>query len=121
MPLGSPRPAVSPRVSPSHRKRPGINHGDPVFAEIGDVDTSAAVLSFAGGVTGTVSSSRYNARGCDCRLEPTTPTPGRKPVESAQYVSVAPTAELLTAGIARSIGTVGDTYDCEDVGCRHAA
>ena len=35
----------------------------------------------------------------------------RPPLESAQYVSVAFTAELLEAGIAGSIGTVGDALD----------
>lgn len=34
-----------------------------------------------------------------------------RPVELAQYTSVAFTAELLEAGIAGSIGTVGDALD----------
>ena len=39
----------------------------------------------------------------------------------SQYASVAFTAELLQAGIAGSIGTVGDALDCESVGYRQAA
>ena len=35
----------------------------------------------------------------------------RRPLEFAQYVSVALTAELLEAGIAGSVGTVGDALD----------
>jgi transposase InsO family protein len=35
----------------------------------------------------------------------------RRPLESAQYVSVAFTAELIAAGIAGSIGAVGDALD----------
>jgi hypothetical protein len=31
------------------------------------------------------------------------------------------TEHLELQGIAPSIGTVGDAYDCEDVGCRQAA
>jgi hypothetical protein len=35
----------------------------------------------------------------------------QRPPEPAQYVSVAFTTELITAGIAGSIGTVGDALD----------
>lgn len=35
----------------------------------------------------------------------------QRPVEPTQYVSVALTAELIEAGIAGSIGTVGDALD----------
>jgi myo-inositol 2-dehydrogenase/D-chiro-inositol 1-dehydrogenase len=47
----------------------GSNQGDPVFAEIGDVDTCAAVLTLTDGTLGVVSNSRYNAAGYDVRLE----------------------------------------------------
>ncbi|NIZ90658.1 Gfo/Idh/MocA family protein [Kineococcus rubinsiae] len=47
----------------------GSAHGDPVFAENGDVDTSAAVLTFDDGAIAVVSNTRYNPRGYDVRLE----------------------------------------------------
>lgn len=47
----------------------GRAHGDPVFAEVGDVATAAAVLTLDDGTLALVSSARYNARGYDCRLE----------------------------------------------------
>ena len=47
----------------------GTVQGDPLFAEYGDVDTAAVVVTFDGGATGLVSAARYNARGYDCRLE----------------------------------------------------
>ncbi|MEE3850950.1 Gfo/Idh/MocA family oxidoreductase [Gordonia sp. LSe1-13] len=47
----------------------GSNQGDPFFADVGDVDSASVLLRFAGGSTGVVSVSRYNARGYDCRLE----------------------------------------------------
>lgn len=47
----------------------GSAQGDPRFADIGDVDTAAAVVTFEGGTLGVVSVARYNARGYDCRLE----------------------------------------------------
>jgi myo-inositol 2-dehydrogenase/D-chiro-inositol 1-dehydrogenase len=47
----------------------GSAAGDPVFAENGDVDTSAAVLTFDDGAIAVVSNTRYNPRGYDVRLE----------------------------------------------------
>ncbi|WP_432494792.1 Gfo/Idh/MocA family protein [Kineococcus auxinigenes] len=47
----------------------GSANGDPVFAENGDVDTSAAVLTLDDGALALVSNTRYNARGYDVRLE----------------------------------------------------
>ena len=47
----------------------GSNQGDPYFAEVGDVDTSAAVLTLTDGTLAVISNSRYNARGYDVRLE----------------------------------------------------
>ncbi|GAB2900142.1 hypothetical protein GCM10027074_78070 [Streptomyces deserti] len=38
----------------------------------------------------------------------------RRPVESGQYTSFALAEHLDWAGIAASIGSVGDAYDCED-------
>jgi len=39
----------------------------------------------------------------------------RRPVESAQYVSIKYTERLAEAGIEPSVGSVGDSYDCESV------
>ncbi|WP_072687256.1 Gfo/Idh/MocA family protein [Rhodococcus marinonascens] len=47
----------------------GANQGDPAIAEAGDVDTGAAVLTLDGGTLAVVSTTRYNARGYDSRLE----------------------------------------------------
>lgn len=47
----------------------GSVQGDPRFAEIGDVDTAVAVVTFDQGTLGVVSAARYNGRGYDCRLE----------------------------------------------------
>ncbi|BBZ29440.1 hypothetical protein MMAD_37350 [Mycolicibacterium madagascariense] len=47
----------------------GIVQGNPLFAEYGDVDTAAVIVTFDGGALGVVSNARYNARGYDCRLE----------------------------------------------------
>jgi putative transposase len=41
--------------------------------------------------------------------------------DAGQYTSIRFTEHLELQGIAPSIGTVGDAYDCEDVGCREAA
>src|SRR5215211_7498034 len=38
----------------------------------------------------------------------------RRPLESAQYTSIRYANRLLDAGALASIGTVGDSYDCED-------
>ena len=35
----------------------------------------------------------------------------RRPVESAEYVSLAYSEALITAGVTASVGTVGDSYD----------
>jgi hypothetical protein len=40
-----------------------------LFAEIGDVDTAATVLTPAGDALAVVSNARYNARGYDVRME----------------------------------------------------
>jgi myo-inositol 2-dehydrogenase/D-chiro-inositol 1-dehydrogenase len=47
----------------------GSDRGDAMFAELGDVDAAALVLTLADGSLGLVSNSRYNARGYDVRLE----------------------------------------------------
>jgi myo-inositol 2-dehydrogenase/D-chiro-inositol 1-dehydrogenase len=47
----------------------GSVQGDPKFAEFGDVDTAAVVVTFEEGTLGVVSAARYNAHGYDCRLE----------------------------------------------------
>ncbi|BBZ15709.1 Gfo/Idh/MocA family protein [Mycolicibacterium gadium] len=47
----------------------GSVQGDPKFAEFGDVDTAAVVVTFESGTLGVVSAARYNAHGYDCRLE----------------------------------------------------
>jgi hypothetical protein len=39
----------------------------------------------------------------------------RRPLESAQYISVAFGRAAREAGIAVSMGSRGDAYDCEDV------
>ena len=47
----------------------GSNQGAAVFADNGDVDTAATVLTLESGALAVVSNSRYNARGYDVRLE----------------------------------------------------
>ena len=47
----------------------GSVQGDPRFAELDDVDTAAALITFEQGTLGVVSAARYNGRGYDCRLE----------------------------------------------------
>ena len=47
----------------------GENRGEAFFAESGDIDAAAAVLTLDDGTTAVVSGSRYNARGYDVRLE----------------------------------------------------
>jgi myo-inositol 2-dehydrogenase/D-chiro-inositol 1-dehydrogenase len=47
----------------------GSNQGAAVFAENGDVDTAATILTLESGTLAVVSNSRYNARGHDVRLE----------------------------------------------------
>ena len=47
----------------------GSNQGAAVFAEVGDVDTAATVLTLESGALAVVSNSRYNGRGHDARLE----------------------------------------------------
>jgi hypothetical protein len=39
----------------------------------------------------------------------------RRPLESAQYLAIRYTERLLAAGIEPSVGSVGDSYDCEYV------
>lgn len=47
----------------------GANRGAVFFAEGGDVDTAAALLTFDDGMLATVTASRYNGAGHDVRLE----------------------------------------------------
>jgi myo-inositol 2-dehydrogenase/D-chiro-inositol 1-dehydrogenase len=47
----------------------GANKGESFFAEAGDVDTSAAVLTLDDGTLVTVNGTRYNGAGYDVRLE----------------------------------------------------
>src|SRR3954471_4525661 len=47
----------------------GSNRGADFFRRYDDVDTSAAIVTFADGALGIVSNTRYNARGYDVRLE----------------------------------------------------
>ena len=47
----------------------GENRGEDFFAESGDVDAAAAVLTLDDGTLALISGSRYNARGYDVRLE----------------------------------------------------
>ncbi|WP_337061409.1 Gfo/Idh/MocA family protein [Kineococcus sp. G2] len=47
----------------------GSAHGEEVFAELGDVHTSAAVLTLDDGAIALVSNTRCNARGYDVRME----------------------------------------------------
>jgi transposase InsO family protein len=42
----------------------------------------------------------------------------RRAVGGAQYTSLRFTQRLADAGVAPSTGSVGDSHDCEDVGCR---
>ena len=47
----------------------GANRGDAYFADAGDVDNSAAVLTMDDGTIATVQGSRYNGAGYDVRME----------------------------------------------------
>ena len=47
----------------------GANRGEAFFAEAGDVDTAAAILTLDDGTLATVSLTRYNGAGYDVRLE----------------------------------------------------
>jgi myo-inositol 2-dehydrogenase / D-chiro-inositol 1-dehydrogenase len=47
----------------------GANKGAPFFAEAGDVDTAAALLTLDDGTLVTVTSTRYNGAGHDVRME----------------------------------------------------
>jgi myo-inositol 2-dehydrogenase/D-chiro-inositol 1-dehydrogenase len=47
----------------------GSNQGADFFTQVGDVDTSAAVLTLDDGTLAVVSNTRYNPRGYDVRLE----------------------------------------------------
>ena len=47
----------------------GENRGEAFFAEAGDIDAAAAVLTLDDGTLALISGSRYNARGYDVRLE----------------------------------------------------
>ncbi|WP_139263699.1 hypothetical protein [Geodermatophilus africanus] len=45
----------------------------------------------------------------------------RRPVESAQYLAIRYTERLDVAGAVRSVGSKGDSYDCEHEGVAAAA
>ncbi|HEY0540509.1 MAG TPA: Gfo/Idh/MocA family oxidoreductase [Actinoallomurus sp.] len=47
----------------------GANRGEHYFAESGDVDTGAAILTLDDGTIAIISETRYNAAGYDVRLE----------------------------------------------------
>lgn len=47
----------------------GSNNGDPAIGAVGDVDTSAAVLTLADGTLATAVATRYNGAGHDVRLD----------------------------------------------------
>ncbi|MEQ3552761.1 Gfo/Idh/MocA family oxidoreductase [Pseudonocardia nematodicida] len=47
----------------------GDPHGDPVFAETGDVSSAQAILTLDDGSHAVVSNTRFNPRGYDVRLE----------------------------------------------------
>jgi len=47
----------------------GTDRGAAFFAELGDVDTATAAITFTDGTLGVVSNTRYNGRGYDVRLE----------------------------------------------------
>lgn len=47
----------------------GANKGEPFFAEAGDVDTGAALLTLDDGTLAAVTSTRYNGAGHDVRME----------------------------------------------------
>ncbi|MPQ98703.1 dehydrogenase [Modestobacter sp. I12A-02628] len=47
----------------------GANHGADFFREAGDVDAGAALLTMEDDAFALLSGTRYNARGCDVRLE----------------------------------------------------
>jgi hypothetical protein len=40
----------------------------------------------------------------------------RRPVEPKQYLSIRYTERLAAAGVEPSVGSVGDSYDCEHDG-----
>ncbi|MFJ2028875.1 Gfo/Idh/MocA family oxidoreductase [Streptosporangium sp. NPDC087985] len=47
----------------------GSNRGEAIFAEVGDVDNSAALLTLDDGTLVTLQGSRYNGAGYDVRME----------------------------------------------------
>ncbi len=47
----------------------GSNRGAEFFRRYADIDTAAAIVTFADGALGVVSNTRYNGRGYDVRLE----------------------------------------------------
>lgn len=47
----------------------GSNNGDPQIGGVGDIDTSAAVLTLADGTLATAVATRYNGAGHDVRLD----------------------------------------------------
>jgi hypothetical protein len=48
--------------------------------------------------------------------QPPTSRVSRRPFESAQYLSIKCTERLAEAGIEPSVGSVGNSYDCETIG-----
>ncbi|PZG02648.1 Gfo/Idh/MocA family protein [Nonomuraea aridisoli] len=65
----------------------GANRGAAFFAEAGDVDTSAALLTLDDGTLATVQGSRYNGGGYDVRME-------LAGTERTQAVGLGPRAPL---------------------------
>jgi myo-inositol 2-dehydrogenase/D-chiro-inositol 1-dehydrogenase len=47
----------------------GSNRGDPLFAEVDDVDTASVIMTLDDETIALVSNTRYNARGYDVRME----------------------------------------------------
>lgn len=47
----------------------GSNNGDPEIGNVGDIDTSVAVLTLADGTLATAAATRYNGAGHDIRLD----------------------------------------------------
>ena len=45
----------------------------------------------------------------------------RRPLEPAQYLAIRYTERLADAGAVNSVGSKGDSYDCETLGASRAA
>jgi len=84
----------------------GENRGEAFFAESGDIDAAAALLTLDDGTIALISGSRYNARGYDVRLEAlgskdsiSVGLDGRMPLRSAEndvdFPSAKPYADFM--------------------------